>query len=315
MNFKLAVAVIFVLGLAAVDGARAEGVRLDGRFDPTLVAARRHRDRDRNQDQEDEEQSTDQEPDQDLDQGDEGRDTTRARAGDKLKGLFSREERPERKRRADVGWFMGLSVLTMQLDMSIFDPMTQDRKVESFSERGMLSGPMGGIIYRDLRVGALMLSGYQHHSELVQNKRRNAFISFTGFAGFMEYNHMIERRYPRRVPYLRVGYLVGVLGGSGDLTLSVSGQDVPKKRWEASQSIPFADAYAGVWLSPFDWLWFQLDLGYIMPFWDTADPKFKNAAGKKMVDGQMASGLAFGFKIIVGKNPNIYYEPPPEPGS
>ena len=217
---------------------------------------------------------------------------------------------PSHRKRDNFGWYVGATIMSVRIDMNIFDPMTADRDIDSFSDRVLLGGPMGGIIWKDLRLGAMIITGEQHQSDLIDNKRRNAYIAFTGAALFIEYSHMIERRYPRRVPYLRVGYLVGGLAGTGEVTLEVSGLDVPDKRWEVTDSVPFASTYVGVWLSPFDWLWLQFDMGYLMTFWNTEDPKYEDDSGEPMVTRSPMGGLQIGIKVLIGENPNIYYEPP-----
>jgi hypothetical protein len=227
----------------------------------------------------------------------------------------------------DFGWFVGTAIVTLRMNMRVFDPMTDDRDIPAFTDRVVLAGPMGGMIYKDLRVGLMLIGGYQQQSDLVLNKRSNAFINYTGFSGFIEYSKMIERRYPRRVPYLRVGYLVGLNVGTGELTLQASGLDldsdylsylagdttavIDERKWDVKETIPFYNPYVGVWLSPFDWLWFQIETGWMMPMWDTEDPKYELDSGYRMVDGDvMGGGLQIGIKIIVGNNPNILYEPP-----
>jgi hypothetical protein len=144
-------------------------------------------------------------------------------------GNFSQEPEFDFRDRGDFGWYVGTAIVTLRMNMRVFDPMSADRRLDSFTDRVVLGGPMGGLIYKDLRVGVMLLSGYQHQNAIKDNYRRNAFINFTGFSGFIEYSHMIERRYPRRVPYLRVGYLVGVNVGTGQLTLHASGLDLDRK--------------------------------------------------------------------------------------
>jgi hypothetical protein len=116
----------------------------------------------------------------------------------------------------------------------------------------------------------------------------------------------INKDYPVRVPWLRMGYQAGVLAGTGDLHLTATGLDIGSgHQWSVDESLIFVNPYAGVWISPFDWIWFQLDVGYAMSILDTENTSFEDDLGNKMVDGDLDGGLLFNFKMIVGGNPNI----------
>jgi len=209
----------------------------------------------------------------------------------------------------ETGWFVGPMFLLYHSDMSPFSPMTSDRGLDSFSESTFLYGIMGGFIRGNFRFGALYLSGGHSTKDLVGKQVREASISFYGGGVFFEYNREIwteqDLRYPARIPYFREGWLVGLMAGMGQLAMEAKGDDLgPRGKWLVEEQLLVLYPYVGLWTSPiYDWLWIQLDVGYMYYSLDPSDDKYINA-GREMVDSEFTGGIQVGLKITLGDNPN-----------
>ncbi len=209
----------------------------------------------------------------------------------------------------ETGWFVGPMFLLFQSEMSPFSPMTDERGIDSFEDSTFLYGIMGGFIRGNWRFGALYLSGGHSTKGLVSGQTREASLSFYGGGVFFEYNREIwtehDLRYPARIPYFREGWLVGVMAGIGQLAMEAKGADLgPRGKWLVEEQLLVLYPYAGFWTSPvYDWLWIQLDVGYMYYNLDPSDEKYVNA-GTRMVDTDFTGGIQVGLKITLGDNPN-----------
>ncbi len=221
--------------------------------------------------------------------------------------LFEKEKEEERP---EIGWFVGPMFFLMNYDSEPFEPMTGDRGLESFSDNSFLYGAMGGLIRKNLRFGGLILTGEQYRRERVSNDIRKARIYFIGGGAFVEWNREFKSRqdlnYPARLPYVREGYLAGLMMGMGRLELSAEGPDLgPKEEWRVREALYVAYPYVGLWMSPYyDWLWVQLDIGYLYFNLPNEGDEFVNA-GVRMMEDDFTGGFQLGLKITFGDNPNI----------
>lgn len=225
-------------------------------------------------------------------------------------GGFSLERETEKK--GTGGWFASPLMMYVAIDLTPLDPMTADRDLESFGPGFMLYGLMAGGIRKHWRFGGMFLTGYQRDTGMFNNNLHTAAIAFDGFGAFVEYNreHLSERdrKYPTRIPYLREGWQVGCMVGGGELNLRATGGDLgylEEGRWSVSESIVVINPYAGIWLSPYDWIWVQLDLGYAMTGLDTEGAEYETNSGLRMADDNLSGGLQIGLKLIFGENQNI----------
>lgn len=216
---------------------------------------------------------------------------------------------PEEDRPSEVGWFVGPMLMLLNYDVDMFAPMTTDRGLGAFEDETFVWGIKGGFIRRSWRIGGMFLEGGMERRDRVNGQKRSAQIDFYGGGLFFEYNREYrsreELKYPVRIPFLREGYLVGCMVGMGRISLDAKGQDLgPESLWEVKEALLVAYPYAGIWASPYDWLWMQIDLGYLYFNLDTDDSKYVNA-GTRMVSKDFTGGVQLGVKITFGDNPNF----------
>jgi hypothetical protein len=225
------------------------------------------------------------------------------------------------------GFFVGPMVQFLNMDLGILDPMTANRHLTAFSDQMFLVGMTGGVIHGHGRYGAFFLYGDQQRRRRVDNKVRTAEMLFQGGGLVAEYSREYksprEREYLNYVPYVRFGYIFGGMFGIGQLNLTAQGHDLGKlsevqnstgngthlaskgTTWALNQTTMIAFPYVGVWVSPYDWLWIELDLGYLYFTFDDSGSKTRADNGKKMVNGAFKGGPQIGLKILFGENPNV----------
>jgi hypothetical protein len=236
------------------------------------------------------------------------------------------------------GWFMGPMFQLLYNDMSVFNPMTKDRQLKAFSQQMFLYGITVGLINGDWRGGLCLLYGEQNRSKRVLNKIRDARIEFLGVGAILErseeYKSLRQREYPAYVPYIRWGYIGGVMAGMGRLYLMASGHDLagaaaevdpddygkpnyrdpdtsnntlssPERTWEVAPMVMILYPYLGVWSSPYNWLWVELDVGYLFVSFDTSGKDMFAKNGVKMVSDKFEGGFQTQVKIVFGQNPNF----------
>jgi len=234
------------------------------------------------------------------------------------------------------GWYLGPVFQLISTNMSALDPMTGDRRLDSFSNQMFLYGLTVGAIHGNLRAGLALLFGEQSRSRRVANKIRDARIEFLGAVLVGEYSREYkirrEREYPAFIPHVRFGYIGGVMLGMGRLSLSASGHDLngsyietnpagsgsdnyrdpsnnslsaPNTSWESSQTVTILYPYIGTWVSPYDWLWLELDLGYLYFSFDAGNSDLITDNGRSMVADNFSGGPQLQFKILFGNNPNV----------
>ncbi len=225
---------------------------------------------------------------------------------------------PKPEKETKWGYFVGPMFFLLNSDFSNLDPMTGDRGINSFSDNTFLWGVYGGAIRGSYRFGGFYLTGYQADNELILNRTRRAEIDYMGYGGFFEYSHEYmtykRKNYPAHVPYMRYGYIMGLMASTGTMDFLAEGPDMGESnQWSASAPIQTAYPYVGLWLSPYDWLWLQIDVGYLMFFMDVSGDEFVNDAGTRMVTDEFGDGVQIGLRFTFGENPNVEYAPPNRP--
>jgi hypothetical protein len=256
----------------------------------------------------------------------------RAEARVELAGYFSPlDPPPKRPKDEEVpvpnGFFVGPMFQLLNMDLSNLNPMTSDRHLPEFSGQMFLIGMSGGVIHGHGRYGAFFLYGDQQRRRRVDNKVRTAEMLFQGGGLVAEYSREYkghrEREYPNYVPYVRFGYIFGGMFGMGQLRLTAEGHDLGKltevknatgsgthlasanEIFDLNQTVMIAFPYVGVWVSPYDWLWLELDLGYLYFTFDDTGSQVLAGNGKKMVNGNFKGGPQIGIKVLFGENPNV----------
>ena len=201
----------------------------------------------------------------------------------------------------DWGGFGGPLLMYFQLDREALDPMTRDRGVDRFESDMLLIGGLGGLIYQDFRFGGFGFGNSQDTADRTDDGfRRSADMSMGGGGIFMELNRTVTPNF---------GLAAGVMLGAGNIRFKASGDDLSLTpgeigKWKADGSFFMSYPYLGFWLAPVNWMWVQLDAGYLFFDLDTSNSKWKNDHGVKMVDGDLGGGFMAGLKLNFGYNPN-----------
>ena len=222
-------------------------------------------------------------------------------------------DRPGEPAESKTGWFVGPLLWKVSLDLSALDPMTVNRKVSALEDNPYIIGAMGGVIRDNWRFGGLYVTGVQSSWSMVAGDWRGARIKIDAFGVFVDYDRELktarDKKYYNRVPYLRYGYLGGAILAYGQLGLEADGPDLghPEK-WSNTQGIGIVNPYVGLWISPFDWVWAQLEVGYILILMQ--DQQLTNDDGDLMVNGAIGGGPHIGVKLVFGSNPNFKVKVP-----
>lgn len=221
--------------------------------------------------------------------------------GGRVGNLLGDSDQPQESM---TGWFVGPMIWKLYLDLSTLDPMTVDRGLDGFQDDPFVIGIMGGLIRNNWRFGGLFVTGAQAHYKVIDNVTAGARISLDAFGVFVDYEREYKsaraKKYYSRIPYLRYGWLVGGIAAHGQLGLEGEGKDTGN--WSESTTLNIFNPYLGLWVSPFDWLWAQVELGYIFIMME--DMQFESN-GVPLTDGPIGGGPQLGFKLVFGSNPNF----------
>jgi len=197
----------------------------------------------------------------------------------------------------NFGGFGGPMLQYIQLDLDTFAPMTDDRGIDEFESQMLLIGGLGGVIYKDFRFGGFGFgNGQETSGRDALGNRRSAEISMGGGGVFLEYNPAFNSR---------MGLALGSLIGAGGMDLEASGDDLgPDGDWNAQAGFFMAYPYLGVWAAPVEWMWVQVDAGYLYYNIDSDEDEFENDLGVEMIDGDITGGFSASLKLNFGYNPN-----------
>jgi len=199
------------------------------------------------------------------------------------------------------GGFGGPMVHYVQLDLSATEPMTEDRGLSGFNDELYLIGGLGGLIYKDFRFGGFGFgNSWEESGRDALGNRLSAEMSFGGGGVFFEYNTTLNRW---------AGFLAGSYLGAGGFDFEASGPDMDllgvDDDWSADGSVFMAYPYLGLWLAPTEWMWVQLDAGYLYFQLDTGGSEFENDFDIEMIDDDLMGGFQAGAKLLFGYNPAI----------
>lgn len=211
-----------------------------------------------------------------------------------------KREHREHKAKANPEWggFGGPIVQHLWIDLSVLDPMTNDRGLTPFNNNLVLVGGVGGVIHKNFRFGGFGFGGSQERADRVLGHRRSAEVSLGGGGLFMEYNQNLNPN---------AGVDLGLLVGAGSMDLSVTGPVTelgPDGKWSANGSFGLGYPYVGLWYAPTKWMWLQLDGGYLWFNLDSSRDSLRNDMGVRMLSGDVNGGWGASLKINFGFNPN-----------
>jgi hypothetical protein len=199
--------------------------------------------------------------------------------------------------RDEWGGFGGPMFNYLNLDLSVLHPMAKDRGISNPGGDMLLYGGLGGWIYKDLRFGGFGFGGDSNSRGTVMGQKREADFAIGGGGVFGELNHTLTRN---------LGVQAGAMLGAGGVRLKAEGEDLgPLGKWSANQALFLAYPYAGIWLSPVDWMWVQLNAGWLFSGIDTSGPDFMNPyTGVHMTHGNIDGGFMGSVQFLFGRNPN-----------
>jgi hypothetical protein len=207
-------------------------------------------------------------------------------------------EKAEKK--GEWGGFGAPMIHYLTLDMGPLDPMTDDRGIDRFDQGMILVGGIGGLINKNFRFGGFGFGGDQDVADRdAAGERISAEMSISGGGLFFEFNNTLSPDY---------GVLMGTYLGAGNIELEASGPDlslIPEREdWDGDASVFMAYPYLGFWAAPTDWMWVQLDAGYLYFDFEVSGSEAENDMGVEMIDDGMTGGFMAGLKINFGHNPN-----------
>ncbi len=209
------------------------------------------------------------------------------------------KKKAEREKEASYwGGFGGAGANYLMLDMSPFDPMTDDRDIDNFDPLVTVGG-LGGLIYKGFRFGGFGFGASQRTEDEVSGDHRKAVIDIGGGGLFFELDTTFSRKF---------GLFIGSNVAAGSIGLHAKGDDLStvlgeEGKFDANRAVFFANPYVGFWLAPTDWAWVRVDGGWNYFHVNTSSNQFENDFGVDMVDGPIKGNFQVGLNLCFGYIP------------
>lgn len=209
------------------------------------------------------------------------------------------EEPAAEKKPSEWGGFGGPLLMYLTLDTGAFEPMTDDRDMDNFDGSMVMVGGLGGLIHKDFRFGGFGFGGSQDVADRdAADERISAEMSIGGGGLFFEANRALNPSF---------GVLAGTMIGAGGLDFKASGADLDPLGidgdWDADASFFLAYPYLGLWVAPTNWMWVQLDAGYMYFDVETTTSEWENDLDVEMIDGDLSGGFQADLRVCFGYKP------------
>ena len=190
---------------------------------------------------------------------------------------------------ADLGGYGGPMISYLWLDLTPTKPMTDKRGLDEFANGMFFYGGSGGVIKGNFFFGGFGFGGSQRVDDTVKGDSRSAEIDMGGGGLIIEANSGKGK----------AGVVAGAMLGAGGISLSAKGDDLGGD-WNASSGVGLAYPYLGVWFAPTDWMFVQLDGGWMFFKLDATGGTYWSDNHKDMVDGQIMGGPQVNLKLNFG---------------
>jgi len=201
-----------------------------------------------------------------------------------------KKETPAWLKGKTVGGWGGPTLNYPNLNMGIFNPLTEKRGLDGFKDVMCPVGGMGVGRIGPLRVGGMGLGWEQHKS----HGDKNAAVSL-GFGGLvLEVEGDVHPK---------VGIIGGAMLGGGSIHLSAEGPDVAGGSWDETESFLAAYPYLGLSVKVLPFLRLEANYGWLFFDYSPGGRDYVVGPGVKAVDGSLNGGgtgqvrLVFGYEI------------------
>lgn len=200
---------------------------------------------------------------------------------------------PKRVKIEGLGGYGGPMVSYLWMDMSPLEPMTKDRGLDDFGGGMFLVGGSGGVIKDNFFIGGFGFGG----SQQVSGKIDGGFGHGDAEIGMGGGGLIIEANSGKG----QAGVVLGAMLGAGGIWLEADGDDLgPDGEWDATSGVGIVYPYLGFWFAPTDWMFVQIDAGYMFFELDATGGSYWSDSHMDMVDGQLYGGPQANLKINFG---------------
>jgi len=205
------------------------------------------------------------------------------------------EPAKKKARNPNLGGFGGPFAGYLWIDLSPLDKLTEDRDIDDFDDYLVTVGGLGGVIYKDFRMGGFGFGGIKNFVEdEVNGEDLSAEITIGGGGLLLEYNHALNNNF---------GILAGAMLGAIGVNLAAHGADLGgDEGWSETKGTYLAEPYAGVWFAPVKYFWIQLTGGYLYFNLDEDEFEYHDV---DVLDGDLQGGWQASINFLFGSNPNI----------
>jgi len=205
------------------------------------------------------------------------------------------EKKPEIKTPAwlkgkTVGGWGGPTLNYLNLDMGLFDPLTDKRGLDDFKNVMYPVGGFGGGRIGPVRIGGMGFGWYQKRSK--GDKKAEVSLGMGGMVLEVEGDVLPK-----------VGIIGGAMLGGGSLSLSAEGSDVDGGSWDKTESFLAAYPYLGVSVKVLSFLRLEANYGWLFFDYSPGGRDYDVGPGVKAVDGSLNGGgsgqvrLVFGYEV------------------
>jgi hypothetical protein len=189
-----------------------------------------------------------------------------------------------------VGGWGGPTLNYLNLDMGIFDPLTDKRGLDGFKDVMYPVGGFGGGRIGALRIGGMGFGWDQRKSR--GDKKAEVSLGMGGMVLEVEGDVLPK-----------LGIIGGAMLGGGNIKLSAKGPDLAGGDWDQDEDFFVAYPYLGVSLKVLPFMRLEANYGWMFFDYSPGGADYRPGPGVKAVDGSLDGGgsgqvrLVFGYEV------------------
>jgi len=189
-----------------------------------------------------------------------------------------------------VGGWGGPTLNYLNLNMGIFNPLTEKRGLDGFKDVMYPVGGFGGGRIGPLRIGGMGFGWEQHKSK--GDQKADVSLGMGGLV--LEFEGDVHPK---------VGIIGGAMLGGGSIHLSAEGPDVDGGSWDETESFLAAYPYLGLSVKVLPFLRLEANYGWLFFDYSPGGRDYVVGPGVKAVDGSLNGGgtgqvrLVFGYEV------------------
>lgn len=186
-----------------------------------------------------------------------------------------------------VGGWGGPTVNYLNLNLDIFDPLTERRGLDGFHNDLWPVGGWGVGRIGPLRIGGMGMGLEQRES----HNLKKATMSLGLGGGVLEVEGDVHPK---------VGLIGGAMLGGGAIHLTAKGPDVTGGSWSEDETFFVAYPYAGLSVKVVDFMRLEANYGWMFFDYSPGGHDYEFAPGKGALDGSLKGGGSAQVRLIFG---------------